>query len=231
MSTFIIPDIHGCIKTLRRLIDCKLGITIDDRLYFLGDYIDRGPDSAGVVDYLINLKETGFNVNFLLGNHEQMLLDSCDSKENLNLWLQNSGLATLKSYGIHSISKLNVLKSIPSKHLDFYKELKPYFIVNEKYVLVHGGINYSSVNPFSDINGILWSRLEQVPDDFMPNYTFICGHNLRPIDFIIRDIQLRKKRIFRLDAGCVFKDFLPGTGYLTALNIDKWELDFVECID
>lgn len=231
MATYIIPDIHGCIKTLRRLIDCKLGVTINDKLYFLGDYIDRGPDSAGVVDYLINLKESGFNVNFLLGNHEQMLLDSFDSKANLNIWLQNSGLVTLKSYGIKTLSKHNILNSIPSKHFDFYKELKPYCIVNEKYVLVHGGINYTSENPFGDINEILWSRFDQVPDDFMPSYIFICGHNLRPIDFIIRDIQLRQKRIFRLDAGCVFKGFLPGTGYLTALNIDKWELDFVECID
>jgi len=231
MSTFIIPDIHGCIKTLRRLIDCKLGITINDRLYFLGDYIDRGPDSAGVVDYLINLKESGYNVNFLLGNHEQMLLDSCDSKANLNVWLQNSGLATLKSYGIRSMSKLNILKSIPSKHLDFFNDLKTYFIVNEKYVLVHGGLDFSISDPFSNKEQIIWSRCNEVPADFMPGYSIICGHTPRPIDFLIRDINLKNKRVYKLDAGCVYKGQLPGTGYLTALNIDKWELDFVECID
>lgn len=231
MSTYIIPDIHGCVKTLRSLIECRLCVTTADNLYFLGDYIDRGPDSAGVIDYLIGLQESGLRINCLLGNHEQLLLNSGLSKADLTLWMQNSGMETLKSYGIRTKYKLNILRSIPPKHLEFYKSLTTYFILNNKYILVHGGLNFNSEDLFVDKQEILWCRTDEVPVSFMPDYTIICGHNPKPIDFIIRDVHLRKKRMIRLDAGCVYKGLLPGTGFLTALNIDKWELDFVECID
>ncbi len=83
MSAYIIPDIHGCIKTLRSLVECRLCVTASDSLYFLGDYIDRGPGSAGVIDYIIDLQESGINVGCIKGNHEHMLLNSILSKSDL----------------------------------------------------------------------------------------------------------------------------------------------------
>lgn len=231
MSTYIIPDIHGCIKTLRSLVEDRLNITASDTIYFLGDFIDRGPDSAGVIDYILGLKDVGVGIEGLLGNHEHMMLNSFMSKSDLNLWMINSGLSTLKSYGIKSKYRLNIYESIPPKHLFFFQSLKSHLIVDEKFILVHGGINYHAVNPFADTDAMLWNRPAQVPSDFMPGYTIIHGHTPTPIDFIIRDVMLRENRLIGIDTGCVYKGQLPGTGYLTALNIDKWKLDFVECID
>ena len=74
--TFVIADIHGCNKTLRALIENKLVPSKEDQFIFLGDYIDRGPDTKGVISYLISIKESFRNSVFLRGNHEQMFLES-----------------------------------------------------------------------------------------------------------------------------------------------------------
>ncbi|MGE0079121.1 MAG: metallophosphoesterase family protein [Bacteroidales bacterium] len=233
MSAYIISDIHGCAKTLRSLIECRLRISTNDQLYFLGDYIDRGPDSAGVVDYILELKDSGFTIDCLMGNHEHMLLNSVLSKSNMDLWMVNGGMATLLSYGIQSSHGLNIFTAIPAAHLEFFKSLNPYIFVSNRFLLVHGGINHRSKKPLADIASMLWSRTSasSIPDDFLPGYTIIHGHTPEPIDTIIENVQSRSSRLLGLDAGCVFKGFFPGTGYLTALNLDKWELHFVKCID
>ena len=59
---WVIPDIHGCINTLTQLVENNIRLTKEDSIFFLGDYIDRGPDGKGVIDYLIDLKEKGYDV-------------------------------------------------------------------------------------------------------------------------------------------------------------------------
>ena len=66
---WIIPDIHGCAKTVKVLLENMLKVTKHDQLYFLGDYIDRGPDSKGVIDYLMWLQKEEYEVHFIKGNH------------------------------------------------------------------------------------------------------------------------------------------------------------------
>ena len=61
----VIGDIHGCLKTLQELLEKKILVTAQDQLYFVGDYIDRGPDSKGVIDYLIRMKRNGFKMVFI----------------------------------------------------------------------------------------------------------------------------------------------------------------------
>ena len=73
----VIPDIHGCSNTFKELIE-KVAPTKDDQLFFLGDYIDRGVDSSGVLKYLNELSEKGYQVFPIRGNHEQMLLDASE---------------------------------------------------------------------------------------------------------------------------------------------------------
>src|SRR5450759_5853294 len=98
---YAIADIHGCCKTFQALIE-KLQIKGSDHLYLLGDYIDRGLDSKGVLDTIMNL---GCKVVSLMGNHEDMWLRAsakmgdpvlCDA--NINVWMENGGQATLKSF-------------------------------------------------------------------------------------------------------------------------------------
>ena len=73
MSKYAISDIHGCIATFKTLLD-KIKFSKEDELYLLGDYIDRGPDSKGVIDHIWYLQKSGYQVHCLRGNHENMLL-------------------------------------------------------------------------------------------------------------------------------------------------------------
>ncbi|MGD9976881.1 MAG: metallophosphoesterase family protein [Bacteroidales bacterium] len=231
MSTFVIADIHGCVKTLRGLVEDRLKVNVFDNLYFLGDYIDRGPDSAGVIDYIAGLQDLGCNVTCLMGNHEHLLLNSMHSNSAFRLWMINSGKETLKSYGIKSTLGLNILRSLPPRHLAFLKGLKYYSIVNNRFILVHGGLNYNMPDPFSGVEALLWNRPKLVPDGFMPGFTIIHGHTPTPVDQINANLHLKGTRLVGLDAGCVYKGLIPGTGFLVALNLDDWTLEAIECMD
>src|SRR6266566_9737402 len=121
MSRYVVGDIHGCVDELRRLIE-TLPLARDDRLVFLGDYIDRGPDSSGVVSYLISLQKqfNDFELVFLKGNHEDMLLSYLGlNGQHGDMFLINGGKATFESYGIAPSRPAphEVLSIIPAEHL------------------------------------------------------------------------------------------------------------------
>ncbi|QKG79847.1 metallophosphoesterase family protein [Tenuifilum thalassicum] len=232
MRTLVIPDIHGCLKTLKLLTEVKLSVNKNDRLFFLGDYIDRGPDSPGVIDYITNLIENGYNITCLKGNHEQMLLDSIKGNYEMNLWLMNSGFATIHQYQNQTFKIETEYGFLPEKHYNFLKSLLPYVEVDKQFLLVHGGFNYEASNPFADENAMLWDRPKDVPSSFMPGYKIIHGHTPRALRSIVEEVKDSNRRIYDLDAGCVYKGlYIAGTGYLTALQLETWTLHFVECID
>lgn len=230
MATYIVPDIHGCLKTLKYLLEVKLKISISDRVFMLGDYIDRGPDSSGVVNYIVCLIESGYNINCIKGNHEQLLLDSIGSSMYYDLWMLNDGASSLSSY-----SKMTGLgyeeclyPCIPENHLAFYRSLPAYLIVDAKFVIVHGGLDYRLKDPFSDEKSMLWQRPEQIPDSLAPGKIIFHGHTPQPLDYIKSRLNIPSNRLIGLDAGCVYKGKGQGLGYLTAFNIEKWELAWVE---
>jgi len=234
MSTFIIPDIHGCLKTLTFLLEEKLKISPSDRIFMLGDYIDRGPESAGVIEYFIRLIETGYNINCIKGNHEQLLLDTIEgSSMYYNLWMLNSGDDTLISYSLKYKMPYEEgnYKCIPDKHIEFFKSLPAYLIVDGKYVLVHGGLDYRLKDPFSDEKSMMWKRPEHIPDTLVPGKKIFHGHTQISLETIKHRLNVPDVRLINLDAGCVYKGQGPGLGYLTAFNIEKWELIWVENID
>ena len=100
---FVIGDIHGCCKTFRKLILDKINIKKTDKIYCLGDYIDRGPDSKGVIDFIINMRKKGYMIHTLRGNHEQLLLDSENDEKSFEHWTKNGGDKALSSFKIDSI--------------------------------------------------------------------------------------------------------------------------------
>lgn len=134
---FAIGDIHGCQLQLTKLLE---RIPLDkkrDTLVFLGDYINRGPDSRKVIETLIELREQCANTVFLMGNHEEMLLEyATDGDIDRLRLLHDMGVeATLTSYGaaMHDLQRLAFL---PDSHLDFLKSLRmswssgPYLFVH-----------------------------------------------------------------------------------------------------
>jgi len=138
---FAIGDIHGSYNKLRDLMDRLPYTPGRDRLVFLGDYLDRGPDSAKVLDFLCDLKENDANLITLLGNHEYLLLEYYRSGDPILLpYLRGMGLdATLKSYGPRRNINLQTLNFLPKEHLAFLQGLLPYW-ESPYYIFVHAGL-------------------------------------------------------------------------------------------
>lgn len=132
MARYIaITDIHGELGKLESVLS-KICLRPDDIFVFMGDYIDRGPDSRGVVEKVIETSKK-FETVTLIGSHEYALLHAKQDEYYDYLFWNYGGLATVKSYGGHFD---NILKT----HGDFYRSLKFYHLT-EKYLFVHAGIN------------------------------------------------------------------------------------------
>ncbi len=217
---FVIPDIHGCGRTFRALLEEVIRPIPGDHLYFLGDYIDRGPRSGETLEMIMGLFEKGFRVNALRGNHEEMLLDSINSDFDLDLWLMNGGHATLESIGADSPDML------PTRYLKFLEKLH-YFIILDDFVLVHACLNFENDDPFADRKAMLWSRHCTVDEARIGNRRLISGHT--PVSREIIEKSLHSSRIL-LDNGCVFRGY-PGLGALAALELNSMTLFFQENID
>lgn len=144
---FAIGDIHGCYDKLMSLMD-KISPTIDDTIIFLGDYIDRGPQTRDVIDYLIKLNEVT-NCIFLTGNHEQMLLDYIND-QNDDMFLYTGGYATLESYG-----NLNQLKE--HTHMCFLNSLE-WYNTDDQYIYVHAGLVPNVALHEQDHHDLIWIR-------------------------------------------------------------------------
>src|ERR1700761_2197178 len=137
IRTYAIGDTHGCLSQLERLVErCEKDAASERvRFIFLGDYIDRGPDSRGVVNFLIDLqKYSPDEVICLRGNHEDMLLAALGSEDAELQWRQNGAAATLKSY-----KAINV-HSVPSQHIDWFRSL-PLFYDDGRRYFVHAGVH------------------------------------------------------------------------------------------
>lgn len=152
---FVIGDIHGCLDMLKGLLDLIKYDPLQDELFFVGDYIDRGPDSKGVVDYLISLRNTSpEKVHCVLGNHEALLLDVL-AGFGIDIYLYNGGGTTLRSYGTgHRFTDLSWL---PETHKAFYEGLVPYLEL-EKFIVVHAGLVPGIGLEKQALEDLLWIR-------------------------------------------------------------------------
>ncbi|MEE9420113.1 MAG: metallophosphoesterase family protein [Desulfatiglandaceae bacterium] len=190
---FIVGDIHGCLGMLERLMEKVSWQPERDQLIFLGDYIDRGGNSKGVVDYLVELKRSSPNVQFIIGNHEVMLLDYLAGR-NRDLYFANAGHTTLRSYMEARPVGEEVL--IPQEHMEFYYSLKPY-IEAEDYYVVHAGFR-PGVDPREQtLEDMVWIREPFIYSDYDFGKKVIFGHT--PFQ---RPLVMENK--FGLDTGAVY---------------------------
>ena len=138
MRKFAISDIHGCLQTFEALLQ-QIQFSTKDELYLLGDYIDRGPDSKGVIDLIWKMQEDGYQIQCLRGNHEQMLLNIINTPYHP---LDRGDEQLLASFGVHHA------QNIPKPYLDWCAQL-PYHFEVDNYILVHAGLNFGSTDPKS----------------------------------------------------------------------------------
>jgi serine/threonine protein phosphatase 1 len=195
-----VGDIHGRLDRLNRVL---AQLPPERTLVLLGDYIDRGPESRGVIERLLRLSRQRTCI-FLCGNHEDMLLAALDdAHEGATVdWLRNGGDATLRAYGVTSLRRL--VEELPEEHLAFLRSLREHW-ETEEYVFVHAGISPDGPDA-TDRDTKLWMRI--APDEaFGYGKTVIYGHTpyhspLRGPDWI------------NIDTGCGKLPSAPLTGLL-----------------
>jgi serine/threonine protein phosphatase 1 len=212
MSRYVIGDIHGCSDELRRVLD-SLALTQGDTLVFLGDYIDRGPDSSGVVSYLLAFQKSSPEIAFvfLRGNHEDMLLSFLGlGGEHGDMFLVNGGRTTLESYGLatQQPSRQEALSAIPAEHLAFYKQLVSYHVM-DCFLCVHAGINPQKSLAEQTEEELLWIRNTFIYRSHPLPYTVLFGHTPQPTVFY--DLPYK----VGLDTGLVYGNML------TCLELDE----------
>ena len=214
----VIPDIHGCYHTFMALLK-KVDLKKEDHLFLLGDYIDRGTNSNAVLNHIIELMETGYNIFPLRGNHEEMVLKKHNTvydKDSLNI----SGTKWGKDI-------MNKEKKIFPVYEKFIKNL-PYYYITENYLIVHAGINFDAEKPFEDYYSMLWcNEITNIPKDFTK--TIIHGHVVIRLKEIQKSIA-EKHQVIGLDNGCVYGK-RADCGDLLCFNLDTYELIMQENIE
>lgn len=220
MPRYAISDIHGCAKTFKALLE-KINFTQQDKLFLLGDYIDRGPDSRGVIDHIWKLQSEGYQVHCLRGNHEQMLLDEIAK---INEWYKGEP-ATLVSF------EVNQNEDIPEKYIDWMKRLDYYFELDD-YILVHAGLNFLRTDPLADLKEMMWVRrwYDQIDRNWLGKRIIVHGHTPTKKSAVEKSLKiLDHLPVIDIDAGCYYET--EGFGNLTAFNLDSRELIFQPNLD
>jgi len=210
--TITIADIHGCNRTFRRLIFEVVRLKKLDSLYLLGDMIDRGLDSKGVIDTIFELQASGYDVRSIRGNHEQLLLTYMRDPryENLAIWLANGGDATLESYGVDTPEELD-------EPLSYLNSL-PLYRTTDSHIFVHAGMDFKLDDPFSGEDAILWKRSGKVNESKLNGRVLVSGHTPQSLLQIRRSLG---RSHIRLDNGCVQGGPMPRLGNLVALELES----------
>lgn len=226
---WVIPDIHGHVKTVTSLVTDLIKPMRSDELYFLGDYVDRGPDSKGVIDFIRSLENSGYNVTALRGNHEDIMVGLYEAERQsgnpwwMNFgnrknraWLEMGGRATLESFGVQQV------REIPEEYMEWMSAL-PHYRMLDKFVLVHAGLNFKLDNPFEDYESMLWLREYEIIPEKIGGRKIIHGHVPVNMELITQSIQNKAYKFIDLDNGPYISG-REGFGQLVALELDSMEL-------
>lgn len=233
MKLYAIGDVHGCYSELIELIDLIDKDRGDDdcKIVFVGDYVDRGPDSALVVEYLNQLRNQempGFEFIFLKGNHEDMMIKALSGKgtrDDRDMFYYNGGIKTMESYEEHYLTFKD--------HEAFFASL-PRYHRHGDFLFVHAGLaplldktieEATSFTSWLDHDPCLWSRSWNDYDGEFPEGVFVVhGHTPVP------DVTFHANQV-NIDTGCVFgKPNRDGYGLLTAVRLDGRTKDKIKVL-
>jgi diadenosine tetraphosphatase ApaH/serine/threonine PP2A family protein phosphatase len=202
---YAVGDIHGSLSKLHQLIArCEQHAAGRPMTFvFLGDYVDRGPDSAGVIRTVIELQsKLRERVIALKGNHEAIALGVIDGTLPADYWLAQGGTATLRSYGVQDA------RDLPRDHVEWLRSLRLSYDDGRRF-FVHAGIDPNKPLDAQDERDLLWIREPFLFDRRDYGRLIVHGHTPLPTDAP----DLRSNRL-NLDTGAVFG------GVLTAAVFD-----------
>lgn len=207
-----IGDVHGQLVALRALIDYAR-VSENDRIILLGDYVDGGRDSAGVLDFLTELARCPHVVP-LRGNHDLMLAEALRSDDAFTAWMQTFGESAALSYGIANAEDLRI--HIQTRHGPLLAGLSNWYETDD-YIFVHAAVDYDLEMEEQDEHTLLWRRIAEAPPMHQSGKTVVFGHTAQrhghPQDFGT--------------AICIDTDAKRG-GWLTALDVEArwcWQSD------
>lgn len=176
---------------------------------FVGDYVDRGPNTKAVISRLLALAEE-HQCTFLRGNHEALMLDYLDHGA-YELWGMNGGVATLRSY-----SNGTLKPGIPDDHVAFIRQTRLHYDTPD-FFFVHAGLRphltiAQNLEQFGE-NVFLWERSHLDADTLAWEKPVVCGHTPRPE-------PLNRDKLIDIDTGCVYH-MHPQMGHLTAVRLPE----------
>jgi serine/threonine protein phosphatase 1 len=207
-TTCVIGDIHGCHSSLILLLQKVLHRA--DTIVFLGDYVDRGPDSKKVVATILALCKTHPRVVPLMGNHEFLFLQYL-AGEDSSLFYQVGGLQTLASYDLSPSSRQEQrIKQVPHEHIAFFRSL-PLFWEDRHALYVHAGLQPGCHLSQQTAQWCLWARESFLLNTYDLGKPIVFGHTVFPEPYLATDK-------IGIDTGAVYG------GKLTALLLPEREV-------
>jgi serine/threonine protein phosphatase 1 len=196
-----IGDIHGCQIAFDTLLK-HLAITPADTVVVLGDVIDRGPGTRQVIDRLIELRNQ-CRLIFVLGNHEEMFLDSLTVEDVREPWMGFGGLETLISYGEHAEDT----GELPPEHVAFLKSGLDYF-ETESTIFVHANLEPGKPLAEQTAEWLRWAKLTRRERPLPSGQRVICGHTAQ-----------KSGQVWIGDGWVCIDTFAYGGMFLTALDV------------
>lgn len=202
--TIAIGDIHGCDTALAALLDA-IAPGKQDTIVTLGDLIDRGPNTFGVLEILLDLMDRCRLVP-LIGNHEIMMFSALENRRLMEFWLQHGGVATLSSYG-------NDPANIPAAHRAFLGHCLRYY-ETPGHLFVHANYDWELSLDDQPDSILFWEHIyEIVPPPHASGKTAIIGHTPQ-YDGRVRNLG----HVVLIDTHCY------GNQWLTALDVDARQI-------
>lgn len=212
MKRIAIGDIHGCHDQLVELLEHEIQMTQEDEIFLLGDVISKGVNSSATLDYILEKRAEGFNIQAIIGNHEYKFLT-----------LFHHDFAMLEEYVDH-YKCWDLLTENTEEYIAFLSQLPFYFDLGD-WLLVHSGIEFGRPSGNRDLRSMFGGGalkdLLAIPG--IENRRQVHGHLARAVSDIERDVTSQASSI-GIDGGCVYNDF----GYLIGLDLDDSTLYAVD---
>ncbi|GAB3301923.1 metallophosphoesterase family protein [Hymenobacter tenuis] len=217
MARYVTTDLHGCLRSFQHLVEEKLKLTPQDELYVLGDYVNKGPDSRGTLDYLMQLPQRGYHVVCLRGNHDQELLDAANGHQQLTWATDEDRRITLQSFGVERP------EDIPARYLRWLHDL-PYQFDVPGFILVHAGFDFRlpPEQMRHDWDTMLNTKAFTYDASRTGGKRIVHGHVPTPTATVEKHVKAHKEAIC-LDTGCVYRHN-PELRHLAALDLDTNKL-------
>ena len=205
MRTLAIGDIHGCTAALDALWAKVVPSAADDQVVFLGDYVSRGPDSAGVMNRLVRWSKS-HGLVALRGNHEQMMMEARESPGQLEVWRSCGGDAALASYDV--LGDGGNLADVPDEHWEFLDHFCRDWFETDTHIFVHAGA-YAELEMDEQPTLILRWEVFHDPPPHQSGKVLVCGHTPQKTG-VPRNIG---------HAVCIDTAVVRRDGWLTCLDI------------